>query len=388
MARTFKRILVLGIITLAALSAVALATADPSNAVNTNGQQGVKMHTGSAPAAATKRTAPSRTPTAEVLTVRTDANWILQAQLSNGAIANYIDQAQGSPYGAGYAVLGLARAAAVTGDGTYLTAAWRWLNWYATQERSNEYVTDFSITNGVATSTGTEDSTDAYAGMFLVAAQATWQVNQDRDKLAAIAPGIADAVHAIESTQDTDGLTWAKPDWHVKYAMDEAETYAGLRAAATLATALGETSLSDEAQGDADRLQQGFEELWDPSTGAYDWALHGDGYRQPTTWTTLYPDALEQLWPVAFGLVTGSKARTIVSRFASVQTSTWATGDDNYWAVAGWAFQRVGQTSTANTAASSIGGAAQKANFAWPFTTGDAGQLIVLESGGFSAALS
>ena len=31
------------------------------------------------------------------------------------------------------------------------------------------------------------------------------------------------AVTAIEQTLDTDGLTWAKPDWYEKYVMDAVE---------------------------------------------------------------------------------------------------------------------------------------------------------------------
>jgi len=46
---------------------------------------------------------------------------------------------------------------------------------------------------------------------------------------------------------DADGLTWAKPSWHVKYLMDQAEVYAGLVAAidAELAT---ETNRSSAAR--------------------------------------------------------------------------------------------------------------------------------------------
>jgi hypothetical protein len=318
-------------------------------------------------------------PASVIAEIRANADWIMQSQLPDGAIAWYTDQKHIAPYESGYAALGLARAAQITGNSAYLAAAWRFLSWYQAHEDANGYVTDYDVTNGVETSTGDMDSTDAYAGMFLVAAQATWQVSHDHAQLAGLASGVAGAVKAIESTQTSDGLTWAKPNWQVKYAMDQAETYAGLRAAAQLEETLGNHSLSVRATSDADRLQQGFAQLWDPATGAYDWAMHADGARATTNWANLYPDAMEQAWPVAFGLVTGSHAQQVVQHLASSHPE-W---DSQYWSVAGWAFQAVGLDSTAQTAAASIEAVAKQSNRAWPFTTADAGQLILLESGGF-----
>ena len=110
------------------------------------------------------------------------------------------------------------------------------------------------------------------------------------------------AVRAIEATQDVDGLTWAKPTWEAKYAMDQAEAYAGLRAGAVLAAQLGLPALAERATGSADRLKAGFDALWDPATGAYIWAVHADGSHQGMDWTFFYPDAVSQAWAVAYGL--------------------------------------------------------------------------------------
>ena len=59
-----------------------------------------------------------------------------------------------------------------------------------------------------------------------------------RARLTALANGLDGALRAIEATTDTDGLTWAKPAWHVKYLMDQSEVYAGLQAAKRLFTSL------------------------------------------------------------------------------------------------------------------------------------------------------
>jgi hypothetical protein len=168
-------------------------------------------------------------------------------------------------------------------------------------------------------STGDMDSTDAYAGTFLLAARAALRVSGDRARLATLRAGIGGAVRAIEATQDRDGLTWAKPTWRVKYLMDQAETYAGLRAASELARALGDEALAVRTTDDAERLRAGVAGLWNPATGAYDWARHDGDARQRTNWTLLYPDALQQMWAVAFGLVDQRRGAWLVARFDAAQ---------------------------------------------------------------------
>jgi hypothetical protein len=329
--------------------------------------------------------------------VQTDASWVLTAQLPDGAIANYVDQRSIWPYLSNYAAIGLARATELTRNTAYAAAAWRWLGWYQAHQDANGFVTDYRLTSGAETSTGDMDSTDAYAGMFLLAVRATWLATHDTARLRGLHHGIAAAVAAIEATQDGDGLTWAKPSWHVKYLMDEAEAYGGLVAAAGFGQPLDDTALANNAAGAAARLQNGAQRLWNPALGAYNWALHSDGAQHPTNWSVLYPDAMEQMWPVAFGLVTGARARSLVTQFAAAQpnwdrpaaTALFDSGPSpiGYWAVAAWAMARVGDTSGAGAATDQIRAAALAANRAWPFTTADAGQLITGAGGSPTAIL-
>ncbi len=325
---------------------------------------------------------------AQTAAARSDAAWVLSAQLPDGAIPHYSDRAAVWPYLSSFGALGLARATQVTGDARYVEASWRWLSWYQAHQDATGFVTDYVVENGAPRSIGDMDSTDSYAGMFLLAARQSWKVTGNTTRLGRLRAGINGAVRAIEATQDADGLTWAKPAWHVKYIMDQAEAFAGLRAAAEMSQALGNSSLANRANADADRMQAGFDALWNPATRAYDWAVHGNGVRQPTNWSVLYPDALEQVWPVAFGLVKGSRATQLMARFDAAQpnwdrpaaTATFAGGPGpvGYWPVAGWAFDRTGNTNRAAVASTRIRAAALAANRAWPFTTGIAGQLIQL----------
>jgi hypothetical protein len=351
-------------------------------------------------AAAKRRAAPSTTTTTTtrpafdattVANVRADADWLVSAQLSDGAIGHYVDRVKIWPYLGNEAALGLARATQVTGDVKYVAAVWRWLGWYQTHQDASGFVTDYDVVSGVEISTGDMDSTDAYAGTFLLAARKAWQATGDLNSLRNLRPGIGAAVRAIEATQDADGMTWAKPAWHVKYLMDQGETYAGLRAAAQMATALGDGALAQRATADASRMATGVASLWNATTGAYDWAKHDTGVQIPTDWTLLYSDSLQQPWAVTYGLSNGTAAQSLVTRFISAQpnwanptaTALFTAGPATvgYWPAAGLALLQTGQTAKAATAASSIRNAAVAANRAWPFDSGVAGMLVLLESG-------
>jgi hypothetical protein len=60
---------------------------------------------------------------------------------------------------------------------------------------------------------------------------------------------------------------------------------------------------------------------------------------------------------------------------------TSGLGTVGYWPQAGLALVRTGQTAQAATAATAMRGAAVAAGKAWPFDTGVAGMLVLLESG-------
>ena len=323
--------------------------------------------------------------------VRSDADWILTAQLPDGAIANYVDQKAIWPYLANYAAMGLAHASEVLSDSKYSTAAWRWLSWYQNAENSQGFVTDYQVTNGQETSTNSMDSTDAYAGTFLLAARSTYRVTADRARLAALHTGIAGAVAAIEATQQGDGLTWASPSWHVKYLMDEAEAYAGLAAASDLGQALGDAALAGRAKNDASRMKSGVDALWNTATASYDWAVSDTGVHTVTNWRWLYSDSLEQAWAVALGLVNQSGRAQALMTALNKNQPNWsqpaATALFNggvsqtvgYWPLADLAFSSLAGP-IFGSALTSIRAASVNANRAWPFTTGNAGQVLLTES--------
>jgi hypothetical protein len=335
-------------------------------------------------------------PTATGLAVvRADADWVLSGQCPDGAIANHPPDGTVQPYLANFAALGLLRAATVTGDVRYSAAAWHWLSWYQGHMDASGFIDDWTNSGCHLRDGGVRDSTDAPAGLFLLtllAAQRGFPRGAGgAPELPGFSAGITAALGAIEATQDTDGLTWAKPGYPVKYLMDQSEAYAGLVAAGELGRMLGSAGIVERATRDATRMRQGVDGLWDPVAGSYVWAVHADGQRDGATWSVLIPDALQQVWAVAFGLVSRDRATRIMDRFRQEQpewsrpatlarydTGPRATG---YWAVAGWALLQTGSTVEGQAAAGSIRAGALAAGRAWPFSSGDAGQLILLESG-------
>jgi hypothetical protein len=333
-------------------------------------------------------------------TIVQQADWILEAQLPDGAIAVWPDRPVLRtiwPYLANMAATGLARATQVTGDQTYAGHAWQYLDWYASVEQpSTGYVTDYTIQNGTTpVSNGNIDSTDAYAGTFLSAAWDTYAVTQDKKQLQALAGGIAGALHAIESTQQPDGLTWAKPSWQVAYLMDNAQALSGLDGAAALEQALGNTQLAADAANHASAMSSGIASLWNPATGAYNWAKQPDGWEHPNDWSNFYPDAMEQASAVAWGAVTGTRAAALMSAVEAhhpdwtnpsavdnyLNGSTVQQQAVSYWPMVGMGFGAVGNTALDTTGVGSILNAAAAVQWGWPYTTGDAGNAIVALSG-------
>jgi len=359
-------------------------------------------HTTAANTTAANTTAKTTTvSSADLATIVAEANWIVSAQIPDGAIGVWPDTPTVRlvwPYLANMAATGLARATEVTGDQSYAQHAWAYLQWYSSVEQPGTgYVTDYKVDNGTTpVSTGTFDSTDAYAGTFLSAAWDTYAATGNQQELASIAGGIAGALHAIATTQQPDGLTWATPTWQVAYLMDNAQAYGGLVAAGRLEAALGNSALAAQATQRAATMEAGIQSLWDPATGAYDWAKQANGWQHPTEWSNFYPDAMEEVVAVQWGAVTGGRAQRLMDTFEQ-DHSDWSspTAQDDYlsgatvetqpvgyWPMAGVAFDAVGHTQKASSGVNQILTAAAQVGYGWPYTTGDAGDAIMALSGG------
>jgi hypothetical protein len=325
----------------------------------------------------------------------------MASQLPDGAIAQWVDRNRIDPYLGNYAAMGLARASAATGDAQYARAAWRWLAWYRDHMDANGYVTDYTVGPGpdfIETSTGDMDSTDGYAGTFLVALGQTFAASGDAARLRSFAGAATGAVDAILSTQQPDGLTWATPGYHAALLMDQAEAYAGLRSAAGLATAMAAPSLSSKAGPAADAIRQAVAGLWQADGSAFAVARFEDGSVDAASWDTYYPDATSQAWVVAVGdglspnrpLVSASRARALLSRFATRwpqwdRPSAQVAFDSGshaveFWPMVGRALSSVGRSTAGQHGAAAIVAWARERSWRWPFSVGVAGETLLVEA--------
>ncbi|HVL91586.1 MAG TPA: hypothetical protein VM841_15295 [Actinomycetota bacterium] len=326
--------------------------------------------------------------------VRADADWLMQAVTPDGGIGTWIDRAWLVPYRSNFAAIGLARATAVTGDPRYAAAAWRWLEWYANHMDARGFVTDYQWAGGGWRSTGDMDSTDAYAATFLLAAHETLRATGDLTRLSGLRGALHRALDALDATATGEGLHFAKPTYPIKYLMDEAENYAGLNAAVALGAALQDAALASRARRDAERLKAAVPLFKHPVAG-YHWAL--DAMNRPAAalnWNELYASAVAQAWAIAFGLVEGAEAASLFARFEAAQPRwdeplattqyPWGPGRVDYWPVVALAAKRAGDPARAAQAATRIRDAALSENRFWPYTTAEAGEMIMVMTDGIT----
>jgi hypothetical protein len=308
--------------------------------------------------------------------------------------------------------MGLARA----GDPD---AAWRWASWYEQHMDGSDIVPNvLLVPAGTTPETYVEspvpvpsyDSADAYAALYLLALREAYRADPSKLRLGEHRTGLERAVGLLRRLQDpADGLVWNLPPAAerpgdgriaVKLLMDQAEDYAALRAASELAGTLGRSRLRSQARAAASAIRTGLGSLWLPSVQAYAWAKHDTGTLVAPQWSRWYPDAVAQPFAVAIGnwlrpsdpLLDPERAATLVARFASTWPE-WAvpgfvpsgarsagtgTGSLEYHPLLGGAFAAVGRSGEGLAGSAAIDAAAAAAGRPWPFTTGHAGQVLLL----------
>ena len=189
----------------------------------------------------------------------------------------------------------------------------RWMGFYAReQNQTTGYITDYrgSRSRGTLFSTGQMDSVDAYASTFLQVAEcysteaAALPLAPRRD-LEAVLPqatlvqAAVLSLKAIESVTDTDGLTWARPDYKVKFLFDEVEVYGGLRAGEAFFTQAGARTEAARSRQMAHKLGAGLDRFWLKERQRFAWAIMEDGAPQDG-FKDSYPHALANLGGLAW----------------------------------------------------------------------------------------
>lgn len=237
------------------------------------------------------------------------ADWTtsLSSSLPDGAIL--FTSTKIVPYYSNLAAIGLTKTRA------HYPQVRAWMQWYIHHlNRPDKWglnctTYDYNVSGATETPTNDADSTDSYAATFVSLAWAFWQTG-DADAQSYIKT-LRDQLDCIGrvmvQTQQSNGLTWAKPDYQIEYLMDNCEVYQGLRGLASLSRyafddparkASYDTYAAKELNGIASVL-------WDPAHKDY---LTYAG--APTTdWTVWYPDSTAQLFPVIHGVLDPNEER-------------------------------------------------------------------------------
>ncbi|MCP4606607.1 MAG: hypothetical protein GY847_39875 [Proteobacteria bacterium] len=146
------------------------------------------------------------------------------------------------------------------------------------------------------------DSVDSYSALFLIVVYDYFRASGDVQFVKRHKKKLLDIAYTIVHLQGEDGLTVAKPDYPVKYLMDNCEVYGGLKAFEMLARELNWKEASyyeTRRRAVADAIAW----LYDKEVEIFSWALEDDK-KVKSDWNKLYPDAYAQLFPVYYDIPT------------------------------------------------------------------------------------
>jgi hypothetical protein len=288
-----------------------------------------------------------------------EAAWLASLQAENGALlmtSGPSGQFTMNPYFADFAALALLGA----GEDYYENVR-RYMDWHFAHLNTAETdynkldgtIYDYTITlsygkvvsekiNINADGKKSYDSTDSYAATFLCVVAKYYEKTGDLAYLMAHSQELRRLLNPIRKTMDK-GLTFAKPDYRIKYLMDNCEVYEGLVAAEKLYTALGLFELCDEAANLKKQVFDAIEEhMWMEEKGYYEVALGvNNDSAYDFTWTNFYPCATAQVFPIFCGLLAPTDPRSIhlYNKFneyfsTGERKATWeemSTPDTFYW---------------------------------------------------------
>ncbi|MEX2104412.1 MAG: hypothetical protein WD907_03660, partial [Bacilli bacterium] len=301
--------------------------------------------------------------------IESESNWIASLQEPSGAIVMTRDHTysyQGvesykvEPYFANLAVIGMLENASREN----LRAAKKWMKWYLDHLNNPDYNTLSGTiyvyyldvaTKENYTSSDYYDSTDSYAATFLTLLEKYVLAGGDREFVADHKEKIKQITNVMLATMQQDGLTIAKPDYAIKYLMDNSEVYEGLRSAAWLAEHVWQDeALTEQYQALQALNSVGIETLWSNSTNNYK-AYEGVG---TTNWNIFYPDATAQVFPIWNGVI-GVDGQRAADLYASLNTyhPGWpylSTADEFPWNILAYSAAVIGDKGSVDAFLNSV----------------------------------
>ena len=276
--------------------------------------------------------------------------YLSSLQLENGAIPmtrSENGELSMNPYFADFAALALLDNAAEYADEVKKYTDWHFdhLN---TEE--NDYngvdgtiydyiitVADGKVTKETVKETDgkkTYDSTDSYAATFLMVLEKYYAKTNDTEYILSHSKDIERIANAMFSTLHK-GLTFAKPDYEVKYLMDNSEVCAGAVSASSLFRDVicpadsSYDGIAEKCEKTAEELVNAIEKyLWNASENHYESAIFRDGKAAyEFSWDEYYPDATAQLFPIIHGVIAADSKRAAALYDSFCNSFDWQNFD-------------------------------------------------------------
>ncbi len=310
------------------------------------------------------------------------SNWLATQFAPSGALLYSTQRI--NPYYSNLAAIGLLK------DPDRYVQVENWMRWYIGHlNRTDKWnvggtMYDYNIVNGQEVSSGDADSTDSYAATFLSLAYAYYSTGNPaaQSYVRSIAGDLDLIGQALAKTQQSDGLTWAKPDYQIKYLMDNAEVFRGLADAATLFGSMGDAGKQNYYGGLATKCQNGVWSMWLGNK----WAIYKDGIGRlaAPNMATWYPDASAQLFPVLYGVVSGSDSRAQAAyAYFNRAWPAWAnlsfsSQDPFPWVMVADAAALMGDRGRVDTYANSVRARWVNKGFPWTWYSMEAGWYMRL----------
>ncbi|MBI3194509.1 MAG: hypothetical protein HYZ34_08610 [Ignavibacteriae bacterium] len=306
---------------------------------------------------------------------------------ADGAIPTHRSETQNSqvsPYFSTLAAIGLLE------DSARHEHARRYMDWYFRHLNRNDIyglsgtIYDYEVTPaGEEIQTTLIDATDSYAAMFLVLLQQYVTSTNDTQYMLDHKLQIDTIINVMVATQQSDGLTWAKPDYHLKYVMDNAEVFMGFEAASWLAeNVFREPALADSFSNRKQHTLNGIRNLlWDSLSNSYKPYIDEAGFGPTANWLIFYPDAVAQLFPI-YGEVspaTEQESKQLYTTF-NLYHPQWSSisdsGQDFPWAFLSYCAMLMGDTTRADSFFLTSYNRFIQAGHPYPWHTAEAAFLI------------
>lgn len=251
--------------------------------------------------------------------IETEAAWIASLQQPSGAIVMSRDKTytwngrecyKVEPYFANLAISAMLE----NPTSNNISVARKWIMWYLNHLNNPDYnnlsgtIYIFYVDklDGTEYSSATYDSTDSYAATFIMLLKKYYEVTGDDTLLITNRAKIEQVADVMIATQDVDGLTYAKPDYKVKFLMDNAEVYEGLSSIEYLEKVVfNDLGKAEYYKNKKELIFNGIEKyLWNNSANNYN-----KNAGSTTDWSTFYPDATSQLFPIWTDLISPESLR-------------------------------------------------------------------------------